>query len=115
MIIGGGMSWVASSLEKQFSAVGFDFREIRYLVVPHSHFDHCGAVPYLKRKFPHVQIVASAHSKEVYSREKVVDFIARRDKEGVERMGLHDEYRRLNLQFDGISVDRVVGENDVID
>ena len=50
MIIGGGMSHIAPSLEKQFSRMDFDTENIKYLAVPHSHLDHCGAVPYLKRK-----------------------------------------------------------------
>jgi glyoxylase-like metal-dependent hydrolase (beta-lactamase superfamily II) len=115
MIIGGGMSYIAPSLEKQFSAMDFDLNRIRYLVIPHSHFDHCGAVPYLKRKFPRAEIVASAYSKEVLSKEKVVNFMANINKEMIEKSGLQDEYERLKLQFDGIQVGRVVGENDIID
>ncbi len=114
MIIGGGMSCAAPSLEKQFSAIDFDLNKIKYLVIPHSHFDHCGAVPYLKRKFPHVQILASAYSREVFSKEKAVDFIAAANKETIEKLGLQDEYGRLHLEFDGIHVDRVMVENDII-
>jgi len=115
MIIGGGMSWTAPSLEKQFSIMNFDLNRIKYLVIPHSHFDHCGAVPYLERKFPQIHILASAYSKEVFSKGKAVNFIANHNKEMIEKLGLHDEYERLNLQFNGIYVDRVVGENDIID
>ncbi len=115
MIIGGGMSWTAPSLERQFSAMDFDLEKIKYLVIPHSHFDHCGAVPYLKRRFPRMRILASAYSKEVFSKEKVVNFIATANKERMEQLGLGNEYERLNLQFDGIQVDRVMAENDIID
>jgi glyoxylase-like metal-dependent hydrolase (beta-lactamase superfamily II) len=114
MIIGGGMSWTAPSLERQFSAMDFDLKKIRYLVVPHSHFDHCGAVPYLKRKFPQVQIIASAYSQKVFSTEKAVNFIANVNWNMIEKLALQDEYERLNLQFDGIKVDRVVTENDAV-
>ncbi len=115
MIIGGGMSWTAPSLERQFSAMDFDLEKIKYLVIPHSHFDHCGAVPYLKRKFPWMLVLASAYSKEVFSKEKAVNFIANANKEAIEKLGLQGEHEGLNLQFDGIQVDRVVAENDVID
>ena len=115
MIIGGGMSWIAPSLERQFSEMDFDFKKIKYLVIPHSHFDHCGAVPYLKRKFPGIQIVASAYSKEVFSKEKAMNFIANINKEMVEKLGFQNEYKGLNLQFDKIRVDRVATENDIID
>jgi len=115
MIIGGGMSWTAPSLEKQFSAMDYDLTRIKYLVIPHSHFDHCGAVPYLKRKFPWLQIVASAYCKEVFSRKKAMNFMADANNRMIEKLGLQDEYDRLNLKFDNIHIDRVVAEGDTID
>ena len=114
MIIGGGMSYIAPSLERQFSGMDFDLSRIKYLVIPHSHFDHCGAVPYLKRKFPWVEIVASEYCQQVFSKEKALDFIATMEKEMIEKLGLENEYQRLNLQFDGIQVDRVAAEGDII-
>ena len=114
MIIGGGMTWVVPYLEKQFSALDFDLSRIKYLVIPHSHFDHCGAVPYLKRKFPHIQILTSAYSREVFSREKATNFIASANRKAEEHY-LQNEPDRPDFQFDRIQVDRVVGENDVID
>jgi glyoxylase-like metal-dependent hydrolase (beta-lactamase superfamily II) len=115
MIIGGGMSWIAPSLEAQFSKMDFEPQKLKYLVVSHSHFDHCGAVPYLKRKFPHVQILASAYSKKIFATGKAVNFIATADKHVIDKLGLQSEYERLNLKFDGIHVDRVVKENDITD
>jgi glyoxylase-like metal-dependent hydrolase (beta-lactamase superfamily II) len=114
MIIGGGMSYIAPSLERQFSQMDFDPRNIKYLVVPHSHLDHCGAVPYLKRKFPQVQILASAYSQEVFSKEKVVNAIASANKGAIDALGLQEEHEKLNLKFDGIRVDRVVAAEDVL-
>lgn len=114
MIIGGGMSYIAPSLERQFSQMDFDPRNIKYLVVPHSHLDHCGAVPYLKRKFPQVQIIASAYSQEVFSKEKVVNSIASANKGAIDALGLQEEHEKLNLKFDGIRVDRVVAAGDVL-
>jgi glyoxylase-like metal-dependent hydrolase (beta-lactamase superfamily II) len=115
MIIGGGMSWIAPSLEAQFSEIDFEPKRLKYLVISHSHFDHCGAVPYLKRKFPHIQIVASAYSEKVFTKEKAVNFIAAADKYVIDKLGLQSEYERLNLRFDEIHVDRIIRESDVID
>jgi glyoxylase-like metal-dependent hydrolase (beta-lactamase superfamily II) len=115
MIIGGGTSWIAPSLEAQFSAMDFEPKKLKYLVISHSHFDHCGAVPYLKRKFPHIQILASAHSEKIFAKEKAINSIAAANKHIIDKLGLQSEYERLNLKFDGIRVDRVVTEKEIID
>lgn len=115
MIVGGGMSWLVPTLEKQFAQLEIETEKLKYLVIQHSHFDHCGAVPYLKRKFPQIKILASAYSKEVFTREKVIDFIAASNQRMIDKLALQDESKRLNLEFDGITVDRVVKEADIID
>ena len=115
MIIGGGMSWIAPSLEVQFSEIDFEPQKLKYLVISHSHFDHCGAVPYLKRKFPHIQILASAHANRIFAKEKAANSIAAADKYVIDKLGLQSEYERLNLKFDGIHVDRIIKESDFID
>jgi glyoxylase-like metal-dependent hydrolase (beta-lactamase superfamily II) len=115
MIIGGGMSWIVPSLEAQFSEMDLEPKKLKYLVVSHSHFDHCGAVPYLKSKFPHIQILASAYAEKIFAKEKAVNFIAATNKYAIGRLGLQSEYEKLNLEFDGIHVDRIVKESDVID
>lgn len=115
MLIGGGMAHIAPVLKGQLSRMEFDSEKIKYLVIPHSHFDHCGAVPYLKRRFPRAQILASAYAAEVLSKPKVTDFIAAANKAAVEAMGLQKDYEELNLEFDGIRVDRVVADGDVVD
>ena len=115
MIIGGGMSWIAPALENQFAAMDFDFSRIRYLVITHSHFDHCGAVPYLKRKFPQVKILASAYAQRVFSLKKAVQFIAAMNDRMLEISGAEREAGRLNLKFEGIQVDQTIVEGDLID
>ena len=115
MIIGGGMSWVAPSLEAQFSAMDIEPEKLKYLIVSHSHFDHCGAVPYLKRKFPHIQIFASAYAEKIFAKEKAVNYIAFTNKFPIDSLGLQSEYEKLDLKFDGIHVDRIITEKDIID
>ncbi len=115
MLIEGGMSWIVPTLERQLAAMEFNLEKVKYLVITHSHFDHCGAVPYLKRRFPHIQILASAQSQKIFSKEKATHFIADINKQMIEGLGLQDEYETLNLKFDGIKVDRVMSENDIID
>jgi 2-aminobenzoylacetyl-CoA thioesterase len=115
LIVGGGMNWIAPDLERQFAAVDLDLSRVRYLFITHSHFDHCGAVPYLKRKFPEIRILASAFAQRVFSLKKAVQFIAAMNERMIEKAGLSDEDKRLDLQFDGIRVDQVVKDQEILD
>jgi glyoxylase-like metal-dependent hydrolase (beta-lactamase superfamily II) len=115
MIIGGGMSWIVPALEIQFSKMDFEPKKLKYLVVSHSHFDHCGAVPYVKKKFPHIQILASAYAEKIFAKEKAMNFIAVTNKYAIDRLGLQGEYESLDLKFDGIHVNRIITEKDIID
>lgn len=48
---------------------------LRYLFLTHSHFDHSGAAPYLKRKIPQLKIGASAKAAETLQKPSVAQFI----------------------------------------
>ena len=115
LIVGGGMSWIIPDLERQFAAIDLDLSRIRYLFITHSHFDHCGAVPYLKRKFPRIKILASAFAQRVFSLKKAVQFIGAMNERMIEKAGLSEEDKRLDLQFDGIEVDQVVKDQEILD
>ncbi|MFU8797006.1 MAG: MBL fold metallo-hydrolase, partial [Dehalococcoidia bacterium] len=99
----------------QLAALDVGTRDVRYLVITHSHFDHCGAVPYLKRRFPEAEVVASAYAAEVLGKPRVIDVIASANKEKIDALGLQKEFEELGLEFGGVEVDRVVGDGDAVD
>jgi len=115
MIIGGGMNWIVPQLEEQLEQLRVPSGEIKYLVIPHPHFDHCGAVPYLKRKYPQMRVLASEPAKTILSRQKVVDYIELVNMVMVEHYGVKDQYDKLNLKIDYITVDEIVNGSTVID
>ncbi|MDI6752935.1 MAG: MBL fold metallo-hydrolase [Thermodesulfobacteriota bacterium] len=115
MIVGGGMSWIAPELERQIASMDFDLSLIRYLAITHSHFDHCGAVPYLKRKLPQVNILASSYARRVFSNKKAVQFIASMNEKMIARAGLVEKAKEIDLQFDTIQIDQVAADMDTVD
>ena len=115
MIIGGSMSFLIPELEKQLEAINLDPARLKYQLIPHSHFDHCGAVPFFKRKFPGLVTLASEVSKKVFAKEKVLRHIEEMNNLAVESMGLTDKYEPEIFRIDTIPVDRVVREGDTID
>jgi len=115
MIVGGAMSWIAPQLERQFVEFDIDTDRIEYLVIPHPHFDHLGAVPYLKRKFPRIKVLSSEASVRVLSKEKVINYSEMVNKLMIDLYKLQDDYERMNLKIDGITIERVVNDATLID
>ena len=115
MIIEGGMSYIVPAMLNQFKERQIDPSRITRLLILHSHFDHCGIVPFFKRRIPQLKVVGSKRSQELYRKEKVRQFIGARNREMLEFLKMEKEAAELNLDVDQIAVDEVVGEGDVID
>jgi 2-aminobenzoylacetyl-CoA thioesterase len=115
MLVGGGMNWIAPKLEEQLREFNVEPNEIKYIVIPHPHFDHCGAVPYLKRKYPQAKVLASEAAKTILAKPKVVEYIELVNLLMIEAYGLKEHYDKLNLKIDAIPVDEAVNNSTEID
>jgi len=115
MLIGGAMSWIAPELEKQIVDFNIDMKSIKYVVIQHSHFDHCGLVPYVKRKYPWINVLATEQAKKILAKEKVISYIQLVNKSMIDHYRMQQEYQRLNLVIDRIDIDRTVDDSTVID
>jgi glyoxylase-like metal-dependent hydrolase (beta-lactamase superfamily II) len=60
-----------NSLEKILG----DKNALDYVFATHSHFDHLGAIPYLKRKLPHLQAGAFERVGELMKKKSVLDLM----------------------------------------
>jgi glyoxylase-like metal-dependent hydrolase (beta-lactamase superfamily II) len=80
------------------------------IVLTHSHFDHCGAAPYLLRKLPGCRTAASAKAADVLQKEKAIRLINELNAEYEENMS--SEEKAENVSFDGLSVDIKLTEGD---
>lgn len=115
MLIGGGMNWIAPQLEEQLTRFEIPAAEIKYLVIQHSHFDHCGVVPYLKRKLPNLKILATESTKNILSRAKVIKYIELVNKLIIDAKGMQEQYEQMNLKIDAVDVDVTVSDCSAID
>lgn len=115
LIVEGGMSYIVPDMLRQFQERGIDMNRITRLLILHSHFDHCGIGPFFRRRIPGLKIAGSRRSQELYRKEKVIQFIRERNREMIQLLKMEEEDAELNLDFDRIAVDEVVGEGDAID
>ncbi len=79
MIIEGGTGPTFPMIVRQIQSLGLEMDSIEYVLLTHTHADHIGAVPHLKRKWPHIKVVAGAaaarvlNTSEMYNEFLLVD------------------------------------------
>lgn len=74
-LISAGVSYVLPDLFRQIALWKIKEKRIEHIIILHAHFDHVGVVPYLKRKWPHLKVYASARGWEVLAKPKTVSVI----------------------------------------
>lgn len=85
-------------------------RDLDYVLLTHSHYDHAGGSAYVKDLWPDCEIIGSKHAKDVFDKKSAVDKI--RDLSENAAKVAHRPYKD---QLSNLTVDRVVGTGDVID
>ena len=113
-LLGGAMAYVAPDVLDQLARFGIEEARIRRIVILHSHFDHCGMVPFLKRRWPWAVVTASARSRELLQNPKVVGSIAALNQALIASSGPTGSGRAMDLHFDGIDVETVVGDGEIL-
>ena len=113
-VLGGGMTYIVPDLIRQLDEYRIDESLIKRIIILHSHFDHCGIVPFFKRRWPWVSVTASGRAKELLAAEKVINNIEFLNQVLLMKYGLKKEAEELALSFKGVFVDEVVKDKDVL-
>ena len=74
-LISGGMSYILPGVLSRMHEFGIDPAKITTLLILHSHFDHVGIVPYFKRNYPRIEVLASEAAIATFQKPKAVEFI----------------------------------------
>jgi 2-aminobenzoylacetyl-CoA thioesterase len=83
--------------------------------ITHVHFDHCGAIPYLKKAFPGLKAAASQKAKDILKRPNAIKLIQQLSA-GVEDVLLaFDEAELVRDPFEPFEIDRVLQDGDVVE
>ncbi len=102
-------------LESGIEELNIDMSRIRFLVIGHAHFDHCGAVPYLQKKYPHIQVLASRGAGAIFGMEKAVRNIRAFSLQVMEGLGIPMERGGISMEFDGVRLAKELKEGDRIE
>jgi glyoxylase-like metal-dependent hydrolase (beta-lactamase superfamily II) len=108
-----GMTFMGPTYFKDIQDFLGDARRLGYLFITHSHFDHCGSAPYLRRKIPGLRIGASVRAADVWKRPNAIQMIQNLSK------GAEEAFQALiggeNVLFDGLEVDLALDDGAEID
>jgi len=115
MIISGGMSYILPDVLQQFKEFSIDERKISKLLILHSHFDHIGVVPFFKRRYPKMEVYASARAWEILQMAKAIETINEFSRNVAKRMGKEGVYSAYDLEWRNDVIGKTVGEGDRID
>ena len=88
LILSGGMSYLAPVVLEQIRDLGIDEGQIGKLLILHAHFDHVGLVPFFRRRYPALDIFASARAWEILRMPKAIETINDFSHQLAERMGV---------------------------
>lgn len=108
-----GMTFMGPAYFRELKQVLGDPNRLRFNFLTHSHFDHSGASPYLRRRIPGLKIGASRPAAETLLKPGAIDLIRSlcRDYEEKCTEGIGDE----DVSFEALNVDIVLEDGDVFD
>lgn len=77
----------------------------------HSHYDHIGALPYVKAAFPDAMVYASRHCREILERPNARKLMKEL---GTTARDLYDSGNTEEIIVDGLAADRVLADGDTV-
>ena len=113
-LLGGGTAYIVPEVVEQLKEFSIAEQKIKRIVILHSHFDHCGIVPFFKRRWPWAKVTASSRAKDLLSDPKVIESIDYLNKALIAEHGREEEGEDLGLEFFGIDVEEVVKGGDIL-
>lgn len=95
----------------------FRGRMPEYLFLTHVHYDHCGAVAYLKKVFPGMKIAASRRASEIMMRPNALKLMTELSTNVIgliDKMSSIDNKLLIRDAFEAFEVDTIINDGQII-
>jgi glyoxylase-like metal-dependent hydrolase (beta-lactamase superfamily II) len=115
ILINGGLTFILPDVLKQMQSFGIDAGKIKKFLILHSHFDHTGIVPYIKRTWPTIEILASAPAWKIFAMPKAIEIMNAYSRMSAQLAGDEDALKAFDIDWRDDITGTPVGEGDIID
>ena len=115
MIISGGMSYIVPDLLHQFEDFAIDENRITKLLILHSHFDHVGIIPFMKRRNKKLTVYGSSRAWDILHMPKAINTINEFGRNVARKVGKEDVYSRYDLEWRETVTGVTLAQGDIID
>ena len=114
MLIEGGTGVTFAIIVEQIKELGIKPERIKYIALTHTHPDHIGAVPHLKRLWPHLKIAAGSVAAKLLKSQRMIKEFRQTDRTISEIMINKGEIAELPPELENyiFEVDKVLEEGD---
>lgn len=86
-------------------------RNLDYILISHSHYDHMGALPYIIKRWPDIEVCGAEKAKQVFERPGAVAMIESMGRTAAEHYGKNPG----DVTSEGIRIDRVLKSGDILE
>lgn len=86
-------------------------RNLDYIFVSHTHYDHIGALPYFKKEWPNVKVFGSKYAEYVFTRPGALKVIRSMGEAAKEQ---HKDEDVSDVIIDGLKIDNVLKDKDTV-
>jgi glyoxylase-like metal-dependent hydrolase (beta-lactamase superfamily II) len=115
MLISGGFTFIVPDVLEQIKAFGIDVARIKKFLILHSHFDHTGIVPYFKRIWPDIEILASAPAWKILAIPKAIEIMNTYSRMSAQLVGAGGALEAYDLDWRDDITGTTIAGGDVID
>ena len=111
VLIDCGMAYCGDAMTKNIADV-LEGHSLDYVVLSHTHYDHVGGLPYVRRAWPNVIVFGASYAEKILNKDSARVQIAKLS------ANAWKEYEKMDHEPDvlmeGLGVDRVICEKDII-
>lgn len=105
-----GMAYCADGLIENIKEV-LGERKLSYVLLSHTHYDHIGALPFIKQTWPEAMTFGAGHADKILRKEGAVKTINALSENARILYRAKDE---LKIPENGFTIDKIVGDGDRI-